>query len=257
MRVVIVDDQERFRSALAMVVELTDGMTLAGRFASVAALRQAIAAHPEALSDWSVVLMDLEMPGENGLDGLRLLKSLRPDLPVVMCTVYDDGDSVHEAIRRGADGYLLKSAPLGELLGQLTALGRGGAPLAPKVARGLLDQLRSGTEAEAEAIVSWLVAADGSEVVCPGGKRLDLRRRQAMRLILAALARARVERPGQPLSTNACIEAGWPGERMARSSAQARLWTSIRTLRSLGLAPILETVGDGYRLTGQVQVRAV
>ena len=52
-----------------------------------------------------------------------------------------------------------------------------------------------------------------------------------------------------------CIEAGWPGERMAWSSAQARLWTSIRTLRAMGLGPILETVGEGYRLAADVRVR--
>ncbi len=54
--------------------------------------------------------------------------------------MYDDSSSVQEAIRSGANGYLLKSAPLDELLDRLWALGRGGAPLAPEVARGLLER---------------------------------------------------------------------------------------------------------------------
>jgi DNA-binding NarL/FixJ family response regulator len=210
MTVVIVDDQQRFRAALSTVIELSEGLQLGGCFPSVAALREAATA--ERLAGWDVALMDLEMPGESGLVGLRLLKSQRPALRVVMCTVYDDAASIQEAIRSGADGYLLKSAPLEELLERLHDLARGGAALSPQVARGLLNQLRG---APAEAAPAWQIAGDGSQVITPEGERLDLRRRQAARRVLAALVRKRLEEPGAALSSAECIAAGWPGERMA------------------------------------------
>lgn len=260
LTVTIVDDQARFRQALSTVVEVTEGLRLGGCFASVAELRAAVSAEPGAAGSWDVVLMDLEMPGESGLVGLRLLKEARPGLPVVMCTVYDDGDSVQRAVQQGADGYLLKSAPLPELLRRVREVTGGGSPLAPEVARGLLEQLRGGgagdgAQAE-ETEAAWVVAADGSELTSPEGATVDLRRRQAVRRILVALARARVASPGTALSAEDCIEAGWPGERMSWASAQARLWTSIRTLRALGLEDALETVGEGYRLSTEVRVRA-
>ena len=246
--VVIVDDQALFRETLAIVVEQTDGLALGASFPSVSALRAAVNA--EQLAEWDVVLMDLEMPDESGLIGLRLLKGHRPDLKVVMCTVYDDSASIREAIQAGADGYLLKSASLDELLERLDDLSTGGAALSPAVARGLLDQLRD----EAVAAGAWQIARDGSKVTTPDGERLDFKRRQAARRVLAALARRRVEQPGVALSPEGCIEAGWPGERMSRESAQARLWSAIRTLRSIGLSPILETVDGGYRLSTKVHI---
>ncbi len=252
LTVVVVDDQARFRSALTTVVELTDGLELGGSFASVAELRTALS-EPRAQT-WDVILMDLEMPRESGIDGLDLVKRQRPDVRVVMCTVYDDGDAVQEAVQHGADGYLLKSAPLPVLLERLRSVATGGAPLAPEVARGLLDQLRR-PEPDASVAPSWEVAADGTWATTAAGERLDLKRRRAARRILAALARNRVESPGAPLSAEACIQAGWPGERMSWTSAQARMWTAIRTLRSIGLEPVLETTSEGYRLAMEVVIR--
>lgn len=252
LTVSLVEDQERFRAAMATVLEVTPDLTLGRMFGSVEALRHALETEPGCAEGWDVVLMDLELPGENGLVGLRLLKEARPDLAVVMCTVFDHSDTVQQAIRGGADGYLVKSAPLPELLRRLREVGHGGAPLSPEVARGLLDRLRGDPEPDADR---WVVASDGGTVIQPGGAVVDLRRRQAMRRILAALARQRVEHPGEPLTAAQCIEAGWPGERIRWASAQNRLWTTIRYLRDQGLEPIVETVGDGYRLTPAVEVR--
>lgn len=251
LTVAVVDDQVRFRSALATVVEMTEGLELGPSLASVAELRQLVQSDPALFARLDVVLMDLDMPGESGLEGVKLIKSTRPDVQVVMCTVYDDDAAVRSAIELGADGYLLKSAPLDELLGRLQDVHRGGAPLDPAVARGLLQSLRS--EPTPEPAAAWQVASDGSEVLTPEG-RLDLRRRRAVRRILARLARARMEAPGSVVTVEECMEAGWPGERMAWGSAQARVWTAIRTLRSLGLQEVLETVSEGYRLAGVVRV---
>ena len=183
-----------------------------------------------------------------------------PSLPIESLSELDDAPAILATprlipvagrVQAGADGYLVKSAPLPELLRRVREARGGGAPLSPEVARGLLEQLRGQAPDEGHLAV----AIDGSAVDLPDGTTVDLRRRQAVRRILAALARARREHPGEPVPAQACIEAGWPGERMRWESAQARLWTSIRALRAVGLGDALETVGDGYRLVEAVRIR--
>jgi len=245
LRLSVVEDQARFRLALQTVIELTPDLSLGEMFPSVAALRSRLEAAPSVLASWDVVLLDLELPGESGLDALSLLKSLRPELPVVMCTVFDDRRSVDQAIRMGADGYLLKSASLPELLRRVREAAAGGAPLAPKVARTLLESLR------APAVPA--VHLDGSALVLPSGTPVDLRRRGAVRRVLEKLASAKATGDAV-VSSRELIEAGWPGDASRFESAQARLWTSIRVLRRLGLGDALETVGQGYRLRADVRV---
>lgn len=255
LTLVIVEDQARFRKALETVIELTPDLRLGGAFASIEGLRAELRDHPDHIGRWDVVLMDYELPGESGVAGVRLLQALRPDLPVVICTVFDDAGSVQEAIRAGAAGYLVKNAPLPKLLRRVREAASGGAPLSPGVARGLLDHLRAMPGDGASGARPLTIYSDGSALVLPGGEEVDLRRRQAVRRLLAALARARIDRPGEPVSVEDCVEAGWPDERMRWESAQARLWTSIRGLRALGLEDHLVTTGSGYWLSLDVQVR--
>lgn len=249
IRVAIVEDQLAMREALTTMIELTDDLAFGGAFASVEALREAVEREPDRLLAWDVVLMDLCLPGEGGLAGMRFLHTHRPELPIVMCTVHDSRDEVDAAIRAGAAGYLVKSDPLDVLVARLRELGSGGAPLSPRVARALLEGLRGQPERARPVI-----AANGSTIRLADGTVVDLRRRQAVRRILAHLARARRESPGSEVSSEACIRAGWPTERMRWESAQSRLWTSIRTLRTLGLEDTLETVGRGYRLSVDVEI---
>ncbi|MEM7153742.1 MAG: response regulator [Myxococcota bacterium] len=257
IRVAIVEDQAAMRDALKTMIELTPDLGFGGAFDSVEDLRTALEREPERLQQWDVVLMDFGLPGESGLDGTRFLHAQRPELPIVMCTVHDSREEVDAAIRAGASGYLVKSDPLDVLVSRLLELGSGGAPLSPRVARGLLEGLREQSAAErAERAESTgpRVAVDGSSVRLPDGQVVDLRRRQAVRRILARLALAHRERPGTEVSSEQCIQAGWPDERMRWESAQARLWTSIRALRSLGLEEQIETVGQGYRLAADVVI---
>lgn len=254
IRVAIVEDQDRFRAALTTVFDLTPDVRAAASFRSVEALEQALAADPETIRGWDVVLMDLELPGKSGIDGLRALKRLRPRLPVVMCTVFEGSDTVRAAIRAGADGYLVKRTPTAELVRQIREAARGGAPVAAEVAGALLALVRG--EPDPPAADAVRVAADGSWIDADG-RRLDLRRRRAVRLLLAALARHHIDAPGEALAFDACIDAGWPDERMLPDAARARLWTAAKALRDLGLADVLETLGDGYRLVADGRVRIV
>lgn len=88
-----------------------------------------------------------------------------------------------------------------------------------------------------------------------GRDGVNLGRRGALRLLLAALVDRRVRAPGTALSMDEMIAAGWPDERIAFESAQARVYTSVQRLRALGLEELLLTRGDGYLINPSVDVR--
>ena len=101
---------------------------------------------------------------------------------------------------------------------------------------------------------TWTTAADGSVVTSPDAARIDLGRRGAPRRVLQALIGSHRTAPGETATAETLIEAGWPGERIRPESATARLHTAIRTLRRLGLEPLLETRSGGYRLVPQARI---
>lgn len=103
----------------------------------------------------------------------------------------------------------------------------------------------------------WVFQSDGRAFASPSGERVDLGRRQASRRILEALVHHRLQFPEASLTSIDLIERGWPGAQIKHESAQARLWTAIRDLRTLGLETVLHTSGDGYRLDPTAQIRRV
>lgn len=140
VRVAVVEDSAPFRQSVEIALRLAPGFDLAGSFGSVPALERALD-DPLAAS-WSVVLMDLDLPGVHGIEGIRRVKRRLPRLPVVVCTVFEEPATIVEAIGAGADGYLLKGAELRVMLDQLATVVAGGASLSASVARTLLDVVR-------------------------------------------------------------------------------------------------------------------
>ncbi len=142
LRVAIVEDNVPFRRSVELVLQHTPGFALAGAYGSVMALERALADPGAYAAGWSVVLMDLDLPTINGIEGIRRVKARFPRLPVVVCTVFEEPATIIDAIGAGADGYLLKSASLPTLLEQLAVVTEGGASLSASVARTLLQHVR-------------------------------------------------------------------------------------------------------------------
>jgi DNA-binding NarL/FixJ family response regulator len=94
-----------------------------------------------------VVLMDINLPGMNGIDCVRRLKVLLPETQFVMLTVYEDGDHIFEALAAGATGYLLKQTPRGELLDSLRQVHAGGSPMSSNIARKVVQSFRKPQQA--------------------------------------------------------------------------------------------------------------
>jgi DNA-binding NarL/FixJ family response regulator len=154
IQVAVVEDDARYRQSLTALFAHANGFALAGAFAAPQpALAQVEAARRRGQGlPWSLVLMDVELPGMNGIEATRRLKAASPDTAVVVLTVFEEPSTILQAICAGADGYLLKRTPADELLAQLRSVVAGGSPLTSDVARKVLGLLR--TQAPASAIAA-------------------------------------------------------------------------------------------------------
>lgn len=138
IRVLIVDDQELFRESLKVVLSVSPGVEVIGAASGVQeALKSAANLQPD------VVLMDIRMPGMDGVEGTRLFKERWPDMKVVVLTTFDDDEYVFGALKNGASGYLLKGSSVSELSKAIQIVHEGGAMLNPEIASKAIRQFSS------------------------------------------------------------------------------------------------------------------
>jgi DNA-binding NarL/FixJ family response regulator len=137
LRVAIIEDQARIREGLRSLIDGAAGYACCGSYGS---MEDAIENIPHAFPD--VVLVDIGLPRMSGIEGIRLLKALRPELPFIILTVYEDDKRIFDALCAGACGYLLKNTPPARLLECLKEAYSGGAPMSPTVAQKVLALFR-------------------------------------------------------------------------------------------------------------------
>src|SRR6185437_15034350 len=120
----IVEDNDQLRGTLARLINREDGFKCISQYPSA---EDAIESLPNDKPE--VVLMDINLPGMNGVECVRKLKQLAPETQIVMLTAYEDTENIFNALAAGANGYLLKRAPRAELLDALREVCRGGSPM--------------------------------------------------------------------------------------------------------------------------------
>ena len=130
IKVSIVDDDDGIRSGLATLIRRAPALKLLGEYADA---ETAVKEIPGKVPD--VVLMDINLPGMLGIECVRRLKNVAPDVPVLMLTVYDDSEKIFQSLMAGATGYLLKRTPKDKLLEAIREIHGGGAPMSRQVAR--------------------------------------------------------------------------------------------------------------------------
>src|SRR5438552_6126554 len=136
-RLLLVDDHALFREGLVGLVAYQDDFVVVGEAADAqTALAQTAALQPD------IVLMDIDMPGADGIATTRRLKAEFPDVTVVMLTVHDATDKLLDAIKAGAQGYLVKNIRSSELLDQLRGLKRGEAAITRRMAARILQEFQ-------------------------------------------------------------------------------------------------------------------
>ena len=139
--VCIVDDNKDIRSALEQIILMAEGYTLAGSFSDAEEALQKI-----PLVKPNVVLMDINLgDGESGIDCVRQLKPQNPEILFMMCTIYEEDEKIFEALKAGANGYILKKTAPGKLLDSLRELHEGGAPMSSQIARKVVNAFQART----------------------------------------------------------------------------------------------------------------
>jgi RNA polymerase sigma factor (sigma-70 family) len=133
----IVEDNDKLRGTLAKVIARTDGFKFASDYGSA---EDALAGLPKVKPD--VVLMDINLPGMNGVECVRQLKTLLPATQVMMLTVYEDTENIFNALAAGASGYMLKRTPAKELIEAIHEVKRGGSPMTTHIARKVVQSFQ-------------------------------------------------------------------------------------------------------------------
>ena len=142
----LADDHALFREGLATFLAYRDDVTVVGQASDGT---EAVELATKLVPD--VVLMDIDMPGLDGIEATRRIRQALPDVRVVMLTVHDDHDLLFEAVRAGAQGYLLKHVRPEELVEQLHGLARGEAAISRRMAMQILEEF-SRLERQAEIL---------------------------------------------------------------------------------------------------------
>lgn len=130
IQVAIVEDDDEIRPLLEMLIDRSPGFSCKQTFRDCELAINSIIEHQP-----DVVLMDVELPGINGIEGIRYLNEHLPETDFIMLTIRDDDDTVLQSLAAGATGYLLKDTPPSKLLEGITEVYHGGSPMSPSIAR--------------------------------------------------------------------------------------------------------------------------
>ena len=141
IKVALVEDDEGIRTSLSALVRRAPALRLAGDYPDAETALKEIPRRPP-----DVVLMDINLPGINGVECVRQLKSAMPAVQFLMLTVYEDSDSLFNSLKAGASGYLLKRTASARLLEAIRDVYAGGSPMTPQLARRVVQFFSRPTE---------------------------------------------------------------------------------------------------------------
>jgi DNA-binding NarL/FixJ family response regulator len=141
MKIAIFEDNAKFRESLECIIATTDDMELCGSFEDTHRLQQRI----QALQP-DVVLMDINIPGKNGIDAVQEIKEHFPAVQVCMQTVFEDNDKVFASLCAGASGYILKNTAPDKVLQAIREVAGGGAFFTPSIAKKILNNFQQQPE---------------------------------------------------------------------------------------------------------------
>lgn len=133
IKVLIYEDNPQLREGLTMLIDGSDGFSVAAAYKNC----DHVIDETEAWKP-DVILMDIDMPGTNGIEGLKKLRAVNNSVKILMLTVFDDNKNVFDSIKNGANGYILKKTPPARLLEYIAEAASGGAPMTASIASQVL-----------------------------------------------------------------------------------------------------------------------
>ena len=134
IRVLIYDDVDQLRESLLMMLDETEGFQVVGAYNNCVGVLDHI-----KLTKPDIILMDIDMPEMNGIDGVKKIRLENTEVKILMLTVFEDNRNVFEAIKAGANGYLLKKNSFEKLIGYIKEAHNGGAPMSASIATQVLQ----------------------------------------------------------------------------------------------------------------------
>ena len=137
IRIIIFEDNDKLRESLAYLIKTQPEYEMIGDFNNCND-----AANIARIFEPDVVLMDIGMPGQSGINGVRFIKEARPQTAVIMYTVFEDDDKLFECLCAGANGYLLKQTAPQKLFDGIQEVIAGGAPMSPVIAKKVLNSFQ-------------------------------------------------------------------------------------------------------------------
>jgi DNA-binding NarL/FixJ family response regulator len=139
LKVAIFEDNRHLRESMALIINNTDGMACSGAFANgLNLVKDIMNSNPD------IVLMDLDMPGLDGIECTKIISKQFPLVKVLIQTVFNENKKIEQAIKAGAQGYILKKARPQDLIEAIYELMNDGAPMSPEIAKKVLSLLKSG-----------------------------------------------------------------------------------------------------------------
>ncbi|HUR29791.1 MAG TPA: response regulator transcription factor [Saprospiraceae bacterium] len=138
IRVVIFEDNQSLRVGLYQLINGSEGYECVGAFENCSSLLKNIR---ESQPD--IVLMDIAMPGMNGIEAVKIIREKYPELKIMMQTIFQDNDKIFDSILAGANGYILKNTSPSRILEAIREIYEGGAPMSPSVATKVLKMVSS------------------------------------------------------------------------------------------------------------------
>lgn len=137
VRIAIFEDNDKLRESLAYLINCTDGYEITGHYNNC---NEAAAIVKKTNPD--VVLMDIDMPGYDGIKGVKIIKEAKPETSIIMYTVFEDDEKLFQCLCAGANGYLLKKTPPAKLIDAIQEVLEGGAPMSPIIAKKVLNSFQ-------------------------------------------------------------------------------------------------------------------
>lgn len=141
INVAIVEDNNTIREGLAVLINGTQGYSCVGSFTDCESFLKKL--HSLSVD---VVLMDIALPGINGIEGVKKALEIKEDLDVLMLTIYEDSEVVFDALCAGACGYLVKKTPPSRLLEAIKEVHEGGSPMSSQIARQVIIAFKEGKD---------------------------------------------------------------------------------------------------------------
>lgn len=135
IKVGIVEDNVKIRNLIQRYLDMQDGISCSVAVDSVEEMLDYL--KEKELPD--ILLMDIQLPGMSGIEGIGIIKQDYPEIDIIMLTVYHDSHKIFDSLKAGASGYLLKHTSLPEIKDAVEDLAKGGAPMSPQIARKVIQ----------------------------------------------------------------------------------------------------------------------